>query len=812
MTYDVKNQGGQSSSSIIFTDYFLSIDDTLNLDLDVPIYSPSDEILKTPIEPLEFGETFNTPNVDIHIPSYMEEGNYYLLLRVDCDNFVSPESSEDNNVFAVPIFINNPEPDFIIQNTEVQDTITYIDSTLIVSFEVANIGEVLSNPTSLNIYISTDTLIDENDINLTNYAQNLTSILPDENISFENINITIPEIELGNYYLLLFADTDSIISENNEDNNLSYFSFIVRDSLSDLNILNETINNTNIFLGENVEISFDIENIGGVFADSTSLSFYISEDENLDLETDILLTNIHIDTLQIDSILNFNDIFIDLSSILVGEYYIFGIADVNNLINELDETNNQFSFIINIEEEVLELVDLNLKNTLIAPNALNVGQTFYASAEIENLGNVPTNPSLLKYYLSDNFTLEVSSDILLGETVVPSINANGIFYIINEPVLIPETIEAGDYYILFSVDTENEIAETNEDNNLLYEYLTALPETIKVVDLVVMSININSSPPIYLNGEINIDLAVKNIGNLGAGENLTRIYLSEDISFQNTDIYIGESIIDTLEMEETKILDLTLNIPENINTGSWYLLAITDFNNDINESSEDNNLDYQSIYLEYLPSDLPDLQVEELQTNINTVEANESIEISCSVKNYGENRANSSLLMYYISEDNILDISQDMQIGGDIVGELSKNDISQENILTTIPYIAQSGEWYIIASADALFEIDEDLEDNNNSFIKINVLDFDNVENIDDIFELKLYPNPTKDIVQIYFENNFKDTEITIFNNLGQKIWFENTNKSFYSSKFDFFNYEKGIYFIEIKNQSNKIIKKLIAY
>lgn len=77
---------------------------------------------------------------------------------------------------------------------------------------------------------------------------------------------------------------------------------------------------------------------------------------------------------------------------------------------------------------------------------------------------------------------------------------------------------------------------------------------------------------------------------------------------------------------------------------------------------------------------------------------------------------------------------------------------------------------------------------------------------------VKMYPNPTKDIVNFEFKNNTMPSEITIFDIHGKLIkkynQFSNSLVGF-STK----NYSKGIYLIRLSNEKGKnIYKKLVKY
>ena len=76
------------------------------------------------------------------------------------------------------------------------------------------------------------------------------------------------------------------------------------------------------------------------------------------------------------------------------------------------------------------------------------------------------------------------------------------------------------------------------------------------------------------------------------------------------------------------------------------------------------------------------------------------------------------------------------------------------------------------------------------------------------IEELELYPSPTTATVTIHTTKQFKNAQILIFNNLGEKI---------FSSTFDGTKtincktFAKGIYFVRITDGEKQLTKKLVV-
>ncbi|MCP4365055.1 MAG: T9SS type A sorting domain-containing protein, partial [Planctomycetes bacterium] len=76
------------------------------------------------------------------------------------------------------------------------------------------------------------------------------------------------------------------------------------------------------------------------------------------------------------------------------------------------------------------------------------------------------------------------------------------------------------------------------------------------------------------------------------------------------------------------------------------------------------------------------------------------------------------------------------------------------------------------------------------------------------INELSIYPNPTKDLFTVNFNNFDSDSRIIICTVIGNEI----INQQIIDNKtiIDLKNYSKGIYFVKIKNGNNTLTKKIM--
>jgi hypothetical protein len=80
------------------------------------------------------------------------------------------------------------------------------------------------------------------------------------------------------------------------------------------------------------------------------------------------------------------------------------------------------------------------------------------------------------------------------------------------------------------------------------------------------------------------------------------------------------------------------------------------------------------------------------------------------------------------------------------------------------------------------------------------------------IFNIDVYPNPTKGIVNIRIANDFDTVRINVINSLGQIVYSELDKKitPYYTKQLDLIGLNRGIYFIELVTKKNKRTFKLV--
>lgn len=140
----------------------------------------------------------------------------------------------------------------------------------------------------------------------------------------------------------------------------------------------------------------------------------------------------------------------------------------------------------------------------------------------------------------------------------------------------------------------------------------------------------------------------------------------------------------------------------------------------IDISSNDPDEPTVSVTVTAIPSDLPDLIIQNQNVTPTTVTPGGNVNGSCDVFNQGNASAGSSNLKYYLSADGSYG-GDDTELGTDPVGNLNSGEGSSQNQNLVIPSNTTPGIWYILFYADADNQVVESDENNNVSSFQISV-------------------------------------------------------------------------------------------
>lgn len=650
----------------------------------------------------------------LSLPTTLVAGSYSLLFVVDANNTIA-ETNENNNVAVRSIILNSTtQADLIVQNA-LSPATALAGASVSLSCKVTNQGGSSSAANQLKFYLSTDLSFGANDILLG--AVGIPTLAPAAFATLSS-NVVIPATTApANYYILYRADAEQQIAESNENNNNALRSLSISGSLPDLIIQNQSAP-ISALIGSTITLSCRVRNQGSAVAAASALKYYFSTDILLSVN-DILLGESSITTIAAGS---FSDISKSLTlptTITNGNYYILFQADAMTQVAESSENNNMASRAITIGT----LPDLACQN-LVAPLSANLGSQINVACRLRNQGGGIAAPSVVKYFLSTD-AFYTSNDIYLGENAATALVA-GTYLDLSQTLTLPTTINAGNYYILFRADASFQIVESNETNNIVKRTISVTSGEAIVPDLNPS----NLSAPLAATAGDNISLSyvVNNIGTGDAGASTTAFFFSADTLYQTSDILLSTyNTASIVAGANTGALTQNISIPSGATTGIYYILVLTDYNGQLNESNENNNLIRQSINIT-ATTQLPDLITDNiLQPNVANVGA--TVNVSCRIVNMGVANAGLSQIRYYLSSNSTFNNS-DIYLGGNDVIALNMGNAIVINKTLTLPSTVIPGNYYILYRTDALNNVPESNEINNLAATAITLVN-NNVEQID---------------------------------------------------------------------------------
>ena len=330
-----------------------------------------------------------------------------------------------------------------------------------------------------------------------------------------------------------------------------------------------------------------------------------------------------------------------------------------------------------------------------APDIAAAGQSITVSDTTRNQGG-SGGASTTSFYLSSNMTWE-ATDPLLGTRDVPALGPN-TSNSANTTLTLPDPLTAAVYYVIAKADGPGAQIETSEVNNVR-------SESIGIgADLVVSALTVP------VNGGAGATIAVastaRNQGTGASGPSTMRFYLSANVVFDGADTPLAARAVPALNPGDTNAATTTTTIAANTITGTYYVLAVADADNEVPETSNTNNTRSGSIRVG------PDLSMTAL-TVPSRAAVGAAISIVDTTGNIGAGPAGTgSRTAFYLSMNLTVD-ANDIPLATRNVPALGAGGTSPASTPVTLPATAGPGRWYVIARCDDLAQVTETLEINN---------------------------------------------------------------------------------------------------
>ena len=598
------------------------------------------------------GETFNVVR-KLVIPA---PGVYVITAIVDYDEEVEELREKKFNIFldAVEVF-EAPKPDLVIDTLDHDPADPTTDDDVTITAIVKNIGEIPSGESDLVLVV---------DGTPTSYT--VPALDPDETFQVQkDVNFPDP----GSYEVQAMADAGFEVVEQDEDNNTAEDTIEVTaaprpDLIIDL--LDHDPDSPTTW--DVVTITAIVKNVGNLAATTSTLELKI-DDEALPSEFEIP-TLAPGETFQVQRQETFAD---------PGTYEVTATADIEDVVEESDETNNTGTD--SIEVTLPEVPDLAVISLTHDPADPIITDTITITAVVKNIGNAEATTSTL--------SIEVEGEATPALFEIPILPIGAEFEVERDVIIGTP----GTYQVTAIADAPEEIIELDEENNVLTDEIH-----VRGIgpDLIVESLTLDPASPTTWD-DITFTAVVKNDGTTSAGASKLELKVGGETTPPTYDV-------PALEPGETFEVERTLNLPV---AQSYSATATADIENVVEEYNEDNNVTTKMFTVtEPL---VPDLIISSLIYAPLTAIVNETVTITAEVKNDGNADITTTTTLWILVGDELDPASYD--IPPLAIGETFS--VNRDVIFTS------TGSYMVTATADPEDEIVELHEDNNAATIEI---------------------------------------------------------------------------------------------
>lgn len=333
----------------------------------------------------------------------------------------------------------------------------------VVSFRSSN----MSQPWHDHIYLSSDTLLDSNDVQIGSYTRNHTLLAGDSYTA--NLNCRIPVASDGNYYVLVVSDATHVTFDSQRANNVKARPIAVtQSSLPDLQMDSLVAPNL-LATGETCQIRYTVSNRGEHATHDNQWTDALYLNNTPSLQNAILLgSGIH------DGQLDTNSSYTGLIGVTIpnaweGACYLIGYTDATDQIYEMNNIDNNL-FVLPVSVTRPLPCDLTVLPPDFPPS-VNVGEDVQISWTLRNVGlNTAQGQIKEAVYLSVD-SIWSSDDIMLGsETYAVNLNANA--QVQRSTTLSLQGVPVGDYYVVVRSNILNALNENSYANNKAVSLLT----------------------------------------------------------------------------------------------------------------------------------------------------------------------------------------------------------------------------------------------------------------------------------------------------------------------------------------------------
>jgi len=334
-----------------------------------------------------------------------------------------------------------------------------------------------------------------------------------------------------------------------------------------------------------------------------------------------------------------------------------------------------------------------------SPRGRVPGTSVVVHAEVKNIGTQLANTVSMKLYASSDYTFD-NGDLMLSQATVNSLAAGASA---QETMVFasPSTLPIGDYYLLLEVDDNQSVAQSFRfDDHVVGPWKFA-----NAYDLQLSSITSQTSA--NPGDSFDVQFQVRQEGPSYSGNVDIALYASADQAFDPSDARITAPANVSLSGNANQQVNLSGTLPIGITPGQYYVIALIDTLQQVDEHNEFNN---RAVSAERFDSG-PDIIASDVQLT-NSITPGATSPVTTRIESQGVSFSGTVDYILYASADANLNTQTDYNLGNYQVQFTGQASIDSSETVT-VPSNIAPGAYFVFAVVDPNNLIAETIETNN---------------------------------------------------------------------------------------------------
>ncbi len=654
-------------------------------------------------------------NTDITVDK-IDEGDYYIFVKVDGTDVVLEDGGEANNILRSDL-ITCRMPDLQIELVSIESDTIVTSKPVAITWKIKNNGRgIIKNLKTKDLFYASKNQ-DGADAVLLATIENELFINPGEE-QILRANVTIPQNDRldGVQYIYMRTNTDKKILETNYSNNQTP---ITRAWFEYYQEKPTVIKGTNVGIA-NLSVLSSAKPKGTI-----TLTYSLTNDGNKKVDTEISQEVFISSKAEFDSsaipckIFSQEGTSIDLgaedatqitlkvevpSSMIGGNKYMHLIVDRQNTLKESYTKDNfkHWDFRVNGNLPLLKVTNLQIPDSIMTSTDVPITWT------LSNNGEWRAGTFKVGVYRSSSGQWNRNDEQLASLTVASL--EKGVH--LNQSAKINITDKNnGKWNIIVKADFENRLDEMND--SVGYAIRPVIVELSELPDLLLTSLQADGTA--WSGQKITLKTTFANKGLHKTRQNKWSedYYLAQsNILNTKTATKIGSRVHNgTLEAGASYTSTMNVTIPPNLE-GNFMIFAVIDGGDAIYESDENNNYRSIPIFINGKNICATDLTASNVSAP-SSINAGEEFTLSYKINNQGEFQAHGLCReVIYLSADNVLDADDPMvgTVSGDI--DIAPGGTEQRTATGRITNMPE-GNYYLIVKTNSTRSIAETDNENN---------------------------------------------------------------------------------------------------